>query len=217
VARRAGGHGAQRPADGLPASAPGRDVHPLPGPTEEWVEHPSEPGVQGRAWRYHQPPAAPRRVLVTGSRTWTDTPTIRDALASVWGNGDAVLVSGGRPRGTDRPRRRPARGAPPPSARPGYARAIDGGTAQPELCRTGEPQGCGAMKLPRTSHESQDQRRRGTGPHRRDDGGIAGAHWYRPEGSRSATTRASKPRKRSRTGHTLSRRYPLHSHSREPQ
>ena len=37
-----------------------------------------------------------------GSRTWTDTATIRDALASVWGNGDAVLVSGACPRGADR-------------------------------------------------------------------------------------------------------------------
>jgi len=34
-------------------------------PTDEWVEHPSEPDVQGRAWRYHQPAVAPRRVLVT--------------------------------------------------------------------------------------------------------------------------------------------------------
>ena len=34
-------------------------------PTDEWAEHPCEPGVQGRAWRYHQPPATPRRVLVT--------------------------------------------------------------------------------------------------------------------------------------------------------
>jgi len=72
-------------------------------PTDEWAEHPCEPGVQGRAWRYHQPPATPRRVLVTGSRTWTDTATIRDALASVvWGNGDAVLVSGACPYGADR-------------------------------------------------------------------------------------------------------------------
>ena len=30
LARRAGGYGAQRPADGLPAGAPGRDIHPLP-------------------------------------------------------------------------------------------------------------------------------------------------------------------------------------------
>jgi len=71
-------------------------------PSTEWVEHPTEPGVQGRAWRYRQPAAAARRVLVTGSRTWTDTTTIRDALASVWGHGDAVLVSGGCPRGADR-------------------------------------------------------------------------------------------------------------------
>ena len=70
-------------------------------PTDEWVEHPTEPGVQGRAWRYRQPAAAGRRVLITGSRTWTDTTTIRSALASVWGHGDAVLVSGGCPRGAD--------------------------------------------------------------------------------------------------------------------
>ena len=41
-------------------------------------------------------------MLVTGSRTWTDTGTIRDALASVWGDGSAVLVSGACPRGADR-------------------------------------------------------------------------------------------------------------------
>ncbi len=33
-----------------------------------------------------------RRVLVTGSRTWTDATTIRQALAEVWGDGTAVLV-----------------------------------------------------------------------------------------------------------------------------
>jgi len=29
-------------------------------PTDEWVEHPTEPGVQGRAWRYRPPPATPQ-------------------------------------------------------------------------------------------------------------------------------------------------------------
>ena len=46
--------------------------------------------------------AAPRRVLVTGSRTWTNTEAIRAALAAVWGDGTAVLVSGACPRGADR-------------------------------------------------------------------------------------------------------------------
>jgi len=77
-------------------------VYRLYQPTGEWVAHPTEPtGVHGRAWRHHQRPAAPRRVLVTGSRTWTDTGTIRDALAAVWGDGAAV-VSGACPRGADR-------------------------------------------------------------------------------------------------------------------
>jgi len=47
-------------------------------------------------------PTRPRRVLVTGSRRWTDTATIRDVLSSVWGDGSAVLVSGACPTGADR-------------------------------------------------------------------------------------------------------------------
>lgn len=42
-----------------------------------------------------------RRVLVTGARSWTDTATIRDALAAQWGDGTAVLVTGACPRGAD--------------------------------------------------------------------------------------------------------------------
>ena len=45
--------------------------------------------------------AGPRRVLVTGSRTWADTAAIRDALAAVWGDGTGVLVSGACPTGAD--------------------------------------------------------------------------------------------------------------------
>jgi len=29
-------------------------------PSTEWVQHPTEPGVQGRAWRYRPPPATPQ-------------------------------------------------------------------------------------------------------------------------------------------------------------
>ena len=47
-------------------------------------------------------PAGPRRILVTGSRSWTDAATIRTALAGQWGQGDAVLVSGACPAGADR-------------------------------------------------------------------------------------------------------------------
>ena len=40
------------------------------------------------------------RVLITGSRTWTDHTTIRTSLAAVW-HPDTVLVSGACPRGAD--------------------------------------------------------------------------------------------------------------------
>lgn len=43
----------------------------------------------------------PRRVLITASRTWTHARVIRDALAEVWGDGQAVLVSGACPQGGD--------------------------------------------------------------------------------------------------------------------
>jgi hypothetical protein len=43
------------------------------------------------------------RVLITGSRTWTDAAVIRTALAKVWQWGpDTVLVTGACPRGADR-------------------------------------------------------------------------------------------------------------------
>lgn len=40
------------------------------------------------------------RILITGSRSWTDRTVIRDALTSVW-HPEAVLVSGACPRGAD--------------------------------------------------------------------------------------------------------------------
>ncbi|MBV9059875.1 MAG: DUF2493 domain-containing protein [Pseudonocardiales bacterium] len=42
------------------------------------------------------------RVLITGSRTWVNAAMIRDALLSMWGDSDAVLVSGACPQGADR-------------------------------------------------------------------------------------------------------------------
>ena len=42
------------------------------------------------------------RMLITGSRTWVNAAVIRDALLSVWSDGDAVLVSGACLRGVDR-------------------------------------------------------------------------------------------------------------------
>src|SRR5262249_49674527 len=43
---------------------------------------------------------APRRVLVTGSRAWTDRDAIRDALGEHWAPGN-VLVTGACPNGAD--------------------------------------------------------------------------------------------------------------------
>jgi hypothetical protein len=41
------------------------------------------------------------RILVTGSRTWTDEAAIAEALAGHWHDGNAVLVTGACPRGAD--------------------------------------------------------------------------------------------------------------------
>ena len=43
-----------------------------------------------------------RRIPVTDSRARNDTATIRDAVATEWGSGTAVLVSGACPTGADR-------------------------------------------------------------------------------------------------------------------
>ncbi|MPZ67339.1 MAG: DUF2493 domain-containing protein [Pseudonocardiaceae bacterium] len=70
------------------------------------MDRPAETGARGRAWTYQLPeqplPVRFRRVLVTGSREWTDVVVIREALAGEWGDGTAVLVSGACPRGADR-------------------------------------------------------------------------------------------------------------------
>jgi hypothetical protein len=42
-----------------------------------------------------------RRVLVTGSRAWTDSSTIRGVLAAVWGGGTALLASAACPGSAD--------------------------------------------------------------------------------------------------------------------
>ena len=50
-------------------------------------------------------PRVPDRILITGSQTWKDRGTINQALAEVWWEwgcpSDAVMVSGGCPRGGD--------------------------------------------------------------------------------------------------------------------
>ena len=46
--------------------------------------------------------ATPYRILVTGSRDWTDHDTVRDALATaIYQNVPAVIVHGACPRGAD--------------------------------------------------------------------------------------------------------------------
>lgn len=51
-------------------------------------------------------PGKPPRLMITGSRTWTDRTAIRDALREWWDstgrNPEAVLVSGACPNGADR-------------------------------------------------------------------------------------------------------------------
>ena len=50
---------------------------------------------------HHGARSPAHRVLVTGSRTWTDEEAIADALAGHWHDGNALLVTGACPRGAD--------------------------------------------------------------------------------------------------------------------
>ena len=50
---------------------------------------------------HHGARSPTHRVLVTGSRTWTDEEAIADALAGHWQDGNALLVTGACPRGAD--------------------------------------------------------------------------------------------------------------------
>jgi hypothetical protein len=67
------------------------DTSPQNGPVAAFANA-TEPAVAG---------SGGGRVLVTGSRTWTDRAAIRDGLAAVWGAGDRVLVTGACPTGAD--------------------------------------------------------------------------------------------------------------------
>ena len=93
-------------------------------PTDTHQAHPHHPGRSGRVYAFgpahdgdpvtehdeqasdhaaapDRPAVGPVRVLVTGSRDWTDTTAVRDGLAAVWGDGGRVLVVGGCPTGAD--------------------------------------------------------------------------------------------------------------------
>ena len=88
--------------------------HPTADGAVKLIPHGSDPeeaerirqaftAVTSLAAAYSNAPAAParaRRVLVTGSRTWTDQAVIAAALREHWRDG-AVLVSGACPRGAD--------------------------------------------------------------------------------------------------------------------
>jgi Bifunctional DNA primase/polymerase, N-terminal/SNF2-related domain/YspA, cpYpsA-related SLOG family len=50
---------------------------------------------------HHEARSLTHRVLVTGSRTWTDEAAIAEALAGHWHDGNALLVTGACPRGAD--------------------------------------------------------------------------------------------------------------------
>jgi Bifunctional DNA primase/polymerase, N-terminal/YspA, cpYpsA-related SLOG family len=108
------GHPQDRPCDGYdpagPCGATPTHLYPAgwrcPAHTPAALAGRPEPGA-GRycppaiCWCGHcPPPGAPRRVLVTGSRTWTDPAVIADTLRA-WFHPGTVLVTGACPRGAD--------------------------------------------------------------------------------------------------------------------
>ncbi|UJW32514.1 SLOG family protein [Saccharothrix sp. AJ9571] len=99
VRRRRPLHGprAQRATPGWGALSRAPEVHARR-PTPRWRCRPQP--AQPRGPRGDRRSAVVYRVLVTGSRGWSDRRVIRDALASMW-HPDAVLVSGACPDGAD--------------------------------------------------------------------------------------------------------------------
>lgn len=41
------------------------------------------------------------RILITGSRDWTDSAAVQEALSAAWGRGECTVVSGHCPTGAD--------------------------------------------------------------------------------------------------------------------
>jgi Bifunctional DNA primase/polymerase, N-terminal/SNF2-related domain/YspA, cpYpsA-related SLOG family len=78
----------------LPAAPPGRAARDRDQRQRREDHSGDDTGQHGATSPAH-------RVLVTGSRTWTDEKAIADALAGHWHDGNAVLVTGACPRGAD--------------------------------------------------------------------------------------------------------------------
>jgi len=85
---------------GIRIEADAQILGPTWGTTDNAAPEPNRvPADQGLP--EHLPRPQPHRVLITGSRTWTDEATIATALGEHWHDGNAVLISGACPRGAD--------------------------------------------------------------------------------------------------------------------